>query len=188
MAWYDDDQVDDEHSGPHEDIQGRTILECQECRLPLNSPGIQWRICRCSLSYCVACAHGPCNSCCAYPVWGERQEKLEKLEIPMQGTQRRHEERQEGGAAGQLPRRVRGPTDIHKDRCQKREEMAARRRQDREENRKLRKDQIKAGLRPHRDRERNHHDHRVEITTVNATCQTSLQRELDDGGAIGKAD
>jgi hypothetical protein len=159
---------------------------CQGCLLPLITPGVQWRICRCSLPYCIACARGPCNSCCVIRVWVDEHEQQEAVD---EETTMSDQGPTIWGGTMEGPEkeaRPKGPEEIHRDRCRQLDEERAARKLSRAANRELRKEQIRTGRRPRREKEKK--DEEVIFITTNATCHSSLKREIDHGGSMKHAD
>ncbi len=179
----------DEQTTPCNEARGNAWDEtvCQGCSLPLHTPGVQWRLCRCYLPYCITCASGPCTSCCVLEVWNEGTEAEEQTADTTTDSdaQRRETETRQPERHGEVDP-PRGPAEIHADRCRQIDEARAEMRQKRQENRELRKAQIRAGTRPRREQERG--DGRVTFITTNATCHNSLKRELEHGETFRQGD
>ncbi len=173
-------------TAPQEKTWDETI--CQGCSLPLLTAGVQWRICRCFLPYCIACASGPCTSCCVLQVWSGDEEPEEQQEDQTTDTTGQGPTRWETGTESRVHQPTsdapRGPEEIHRDRRQQIDEARSAMQLRRKENRQVRKDQIRAGTRPRREQERV--DDEVTFATTNATCHNSLKRELEHGETFRK--
>ncbi len=152
---------------------------CLGCFLPRATAGAEWYICRCGAWYCLARAASPCLSCPSLNLFVETAFK-----DPSHSATSTFE--QTVSAANEERRRApQTPEEINQWRCRRIKEIKEEQKEARTRSRLLRKQQIKDGLRPKRDRER---DSEIILITANATCHNSLKKELQDGDDLKNAD
>ncbi len=167
---------------------GDGCAACFACGKDLWSPGAEWRICRCSLSFCVTCARGPCDGCGAETVYDDRQCVEEHWpEPPLPRTESIEDEVDVAGFTELYLHEpeVYTPAGALARRNQMMKDEADRKTRARAENRQLRSQQVREGRRPPRRSERRD---TISIVTANVTAAESWYSEMRHGQLLKEAD
>ncbi len=165
---------------------------CPSCGLMMRNAadGTEWRVCRCGLVYCRLCAQGPCLSCPAAAVWNDSAEPTvgapEVRHAPSTTACRAEDAANSQGVFEFGPRMPeppaleapRSPDGLFEARAARRAEFTKTRNDNRAAERRTRRDQVREGRRPPRQRSQRTD---ITLTTVNPTCASALKEELEHG-------
>ncbi len=186
---------------PHPNMQAEEIpgepphggdgsTTCFACGENLRAPGSEWRICRCTLFFCIACAKGPCDGCGAEIVHDDPHPSEEEHPTPepalSDGGMTEGEEDHAGpnDAYVQEPM-VLTPANALSRREQMMAEEASRKTVARAESRRLRCEQVKQGRRLARRSEKRD---MISIVTANVTAVEAWRSEMQHGQLLKNAD
>ncbi len=171
---------------------------CIGCNLFLRGgDGVQWRICRCGSTYCVACAVGPCSECAA--LWpghpalsaatgADDHDDDHDGDVGRFGYGHIGDNFDDCASRGELSAPQEIPV-INPDQAVARRraliaDLRAKRREERAANRLVRRRQVREGRRPHQPRRQ-----RVgtKFVTANVSGFGTLQDELSHNGTLAGA-
>ncbi len=167
---------------------GDGCTTCYACGDDLRRPGAQWRVCRCTLAFCVTCARGPCDGCGAEVVHDDNQgAQYFWLDAPsVHGDTIELDDSPSGPAEPYLHEPVTlTPADALERRNKMMHDEADKRVKVRAENRQLRSRQVREGRRPPR---RVENREVIRIVTANVTAAEPWYSEMRHGRLLRGAD
>ncbi len=151
--------------------------QCLGCGLRLGDSGVQWRICRCRATYCVACALLPCYDCGALGT--DVKENSADEEVTWTAA-----EASAVVASAGAPPSI-SPEEAASRRRKIQEDFRERRYSERKASRTVRTSQEKQGLRPQRPRSQRKG---TVMLSVNVSGYGTLEKELKSGSKLVECD